>query len=891
MQDVCLPLEQGLLCLDNRKAVFEATLCGVRDNRGFRKKYATAWADYEWFCCAISPHGGVLCHPGLWLAKQGTICALVMSSQNQLTQVWYYLTLCGDGGRLCYIRVGMGKGMEHSEMTLRPLRPSHSTARVEEPENDSAASSVERKLGPIVTPTVLLRTKPATVCQPCCPLPPPFVVDNSLCRHMIHPAENLLISVSYSVLSAECARGRECSYPTARKQAAATPVSPSNSDRALPTNDREISAQRTTPVTIRGSPLSPRLGANTDNEKPSETILLDDATVTRCLEDYFEHLYPLPFFAFLHKPTVTRRCRDGTVNEPLKFASKETAAQQLCLRCHVAAPPAYNTSPPLGKEGGAAHSPAHRAPIYLSFTGSTPYHPLPNRKRRVPYCFSRTAVALRLNYERAELAFVAQEARRRLFWALYILDDYFCVGLREFELLPEETIYLQLSCREEIFEAGEPCQTGMLRPSASDNVAAMGLRGAYLRLISTRRAIMRFNRRVGLGEESPSAIGHRIHRFEQDLACLQAALSPEHQYSISNLSSCAWPAQYVMLHVSYYQCHCDLYRMFLNGYTEAAPSIFLASIRHQDCIAMQAKCLEHAENIIRILGDFVAGHTRDSPNSSQLLLLERDAAVCAFESARLVMFGARLPCATSTLEDSIYKARGISLYFITEFFQYSASTRPLIVALETLISSYSKRLVRQAQPDTRIQGAHTELEPELEPAAPRSSNISRQASSRQRLSVQSLLLQSDFADDSHEIAGPSSGSNVIAATNPPRITYPLLLPTRTNPPQSLGRTTEGSMSISASDPAPPVLPTNGVSGTRDFGLGTLTPPLCVYNTVSQPLQTQLPLQAQTSRSMSSPWSVAIDARREDAGLIFNPWMGFTGTEELYGLSQELSEEY
>lgn len=104
---------------------------------------------------------------------------------------------------------------------------------------------------------------------------------------------------------------------------------------------------------------------------------------------------------------------------------------------------------------------------------------------------ARTAVALRLNYERAELAFVAQEARRRLFWALYILDDYFCVGLREFELLPEETIYLQLSCREEIFEAGQPCQTGMLQPSVSDNVVAMGLRGVYLRLISTRRAIMR----------------------------------------------------------------------------------------------------------------------------------------------------------------------------------------------------------------------------------------------------------------------------------------------------------------------------------------------------------------------------------------------------------------
>lgn len=104
---------------------------------------------------------------------------------------------------------------------------------------------------------------------------------------------------------------------------------------------------------------------------------------------------------------------------------------------------------------------------------------------------ARTAVALRLNYERSELAPVAQEARRRLFWALYLLDDYFCVGLREFELCPEETIHLQLPCREEIFEAGQPCQTGMLRPSASDDVAAMGLRGAFMRLTSARRAIMR----------------------------------------------------------------------------------------------------------------------------------------------------------------------------------------------------------------------------------------------------------------------------------------------------------------------------------------------------------------------------------------------------------------
>ncbi|KAF2972774.1 hypothetical protein GQX73_g843 [Xylaria multiplex] len=475
---------------------------------------------------------------------------------------------------------------------------------------------------------------------------------------------------------------------------------------------------------------------------------------------------------------------------------------------------------------------------------------------------ARIAVALRLNYERIELAFVAQEARRRLFWALYLLDDYFCVGLREFELCPEETIYLQLPCQEAIFEAGEHCQTGMLRPSISDNCVAMGLRGAFMRLISTRRAIMRFNRRVGLGEESSLTIGSRIQQFEQELACLQTALSPEHQYSISNLALCDWPAQFVMLHMSYYQCHCDLYRMFLTGYSEAAPSVLLANMRLQDCIAMQAACLEHAENIIRILGDFVTSH---SNGHRKLLLLERDAAVCAFESARLVMFGARLACATSTLEVAINKAREVSLQFITKFFPYSASTQPL--DFFSLVTIY------------HFHQIHYRLG----------------ASSRQRLSVQSLLLQSDFMDDSHEIAGPfpaSSGTVSEAET-----AYSSYLQTTTSPLPNAVAIRE---STGTSNPSPPILSSSsssGVSIPRSTTIGNpLTFPPSNYSSTmnqqpSQPQPQLRPPQQPSRPASSSPWVMTIDAHREDAGLIFNPWMGFTGTEELYGLSDGLSEEY
>lgn len=119
-------------------------------------------------------------------------------------------------------------------------------------------------------------------------------------------------------------RGRECSYPTARKQVSATPVSTPDSGQMLPTQEQEVSAPQKTPAPVTGhkSPSSPGPGTNTEDEKVLESSLPDDETMTKFLEDYFEYLYPLPFFAFLHKPTVIRRCRDGTVNEPLKFASK-----------------------------------------------------------------------------------------------------------------------------------------------------------------------------------------------------------------------------------------------------------------------------------------------------------------------------------------------------------------------------------------------------------------------------------------------------------------------------------------------------------------------------------------------------------------------------------------
>ncbi|KAI1749628.1 hypothetical protein F4782DRAFT_296422 [Xylaria castorea] len=807
-------------------------------------------------------------------------------------------------------------------MTLRPLRPSQSVRHVHDDDEAAQASKVDR-LAPIALPAVLPRTKRATcsqcrirkvrcdgregLCQNCdrlsfeCSfqqsasrLPGRYALKSPERRRRMQACIpcHLKKTRCYGELPrcSNCVRkARECTYPAPRKQGATPPAAAAaaSSDRSSTTTPSRETPAQLVPILEHESlsPPPPKRDASA-TEKLLGTSLPDTHTVLEHIEDYFDHLYPLPSFAFLHKATVIRRCRDGAINEPLGFAICAVTSlhlQRASLDHHLWAQQAEQLILQHISRPSIFHLQALLLVIrYRIESGEFP------TAFMLAALAARTAVALRLNYERLELAFVAQEARRRLFWALYLLDDYFCVGLREFELCPEETIYLQLPCREEIFEAGQQCQTGLLRPSASDNVVAMGLRGAFMRLTSARRAVMRFNRRVGFGEESSSTIGARIRQFEQELACLQAALSPEHQYSLANLISCEWPAQFVMLHMSYYQCHCDLYRMFLNGYSEAAPSMLLASIRSQDRIAMQAKCLEHAENIIRILGDFLTHHTRLSRGRSHLLLLERDGAVCAFESARLVMFGARLPCATSTLEVAIHKARSVSLHFITEFFPYSASTQTLRTALEHLISSYTKRLAQQTQ-TTQTTTRETLSEPE--PAAPRSSSkISQYANSRQRLSVQSLLLQSDFADDSAEIAGPAVTHQQQQQQQ--ETAYPSFPQARTDPVGIArggggGGGGGGAGELSLPVPSPSNIPAATAPRTA-MSAGTLVIPPASYGSTTPQQQSQ---SFRAATASSSPWGTTIDARREDAGLIFNPWMGFSGTEEFYGLLEGLSEEY
>ncbi|RYP85807.1 hypothetical protein DL770_004986 [Monosporascus sp. CRB-9-2] len=579
-------------------------------------------------------------------------------------------------------------------------------------------------------------------------------------------------------------KGRGCTYPKTGKHSLAVDGSESR---------RGVSSDRGSRVpqvdAVQCAPSAPAI----DILGSADGAFPDPETAVELVEDYFHHLYPLPSFAFLHQPTVVQRCKDKSINEPLRLAICALTALQLqrSSLCHDLW--VQQAEQVILQQIGRP-SIFHLQALLLITRYRIESGDFPTAFMLAALA-ARAAVALRLNYERSELLHVAQEARRRLFWSLYLLDDFFCVGLREFELCPEETIHMQLPCDDDLFEAGQFSETGFLR----------------------------FIRRVGLGEEPSSSIGDSIRQFERRLQYLKTSLRQTDQYSVASLAASPRQAQYIMVHMSWHQCHCDLYRIFMDGYSEAAPSPVLAHVHPNERADMQQRCLEHAEGIIRILTDFVNYGKSDC-------LLERDAAVCAFESARIILFCSRMSPGGSALDVAIGKAK-ICLHVITMYFHSSAPIKPMWKELERLISSHSVRLALQ------MKEALSEFDtpPQRVP-----SGVSQFANSRQRLSIQSLLLQSDFVDDSHEIAAPSPGSglqNSEASDNQ-------------SPGSSGKRTAFSNQGASAHS-----------SGETWSGL-------------SQE-QTYVSPTNQCALTMSSHYDVG----QQPSELAFNPWMGFPGTED------------
>lgn len=546
-------------------------------------------------------------------------------------------------------------------------------------------------------------------------------------------------------------------------------------------------------TSVRLLPESPRRSGSIDNAtspNPLHQTPLSDVDgpalhlLLSLVKAFFQHVYPLPSYSFLHPATTKERCRIGRLEPCLALAIAGTVTWLASTRTSV-------TDINAGERNASGSVSCHchgstsieaaehiiwcnlekpTIPRLQALLLSISHHMQVGRFQRafmLAAVASRFAAAMRLNHERQDgSSFVARETRRRILWSLKMLERYFSVGLPEFELCPFEAIYLQLPCREDEFDVGHH---GNQLPETSDL-------GAYSLCVSfenIRRDIMKLTRGIILCDSPLPQLPSLVRCLELTLSEVRPRMphGPELSFSqINDLLRSPWLPRHIAMQLSWHQCNCDVYRLFLPGYQEAAPQPVLTAILDQkgdedqeETLAGKAErlCFHHASAIITIL-------TTLNQQSTRPLLLEFDVAICGYHAMRLILFlsqfGRSLE-ARPTAEFAASRAE-LCLAAIRRFFPGSKLVDPMISEIEQSIRALapsSSASASTSKSTPAIVTGTSDFRSEVTTRSPwserdvvesskgseknlASQSLSSTAKIGQRLAIHSLLRQAEFAD-------------------------------------------------------------------------------------------------------------------------------------------------
>ncbi|KAF5989083.1 nitrate assimilation regulatory nirA [Fusarium coicis] len=442
------------------------------------------------------------------------------------------------------------------------------------------------------------------------------------------------------------------------------------------------------------------------------------------LDVFFKFIYPMPSYAFLHPETTRRRCRSHDVHRALPASI--CAVTMLYLRREIdldldhsqdSSRRALKHIVASGEDTSAWISMAEES-IWRSLESPSitklqalllviHYYietELFQRAFMLTATAARFATTMRLNYERHDLPPVAQEVRRRTLWSLKMVERYFSIGLAEFDSLPMEVIYIDFPRSEGDFMAmtnGQELDATGNDQASGDCHSYYGEGGSYglvMQLEAIRNDVMKISRKIALLETPLGNLTDLFSHHLQTLASmekpapiLQALLSADEASQPLGTSGnrdrsiSRWLPRLLLAHISWHQAHCDINRILLPGYSEAAPGAVLAGHDHQALLIAEAQCLHHAMRIIYIL-------TTLNQHSTQHHLLEFDTAICAYHATRLILFISRFGKGPARPSPVFAVSRAeLCLAALKRFFRFSALVSPIIGELEESITIFSEQ--------------------------------------------------------------------------------------------------------------------------------------------------------------------------------------------------------
>lgn len=368
------------------------------------------------------------------------------------------------------------------------------------------------------------------------------------------------------------------------------------------------------------------------------SAVMNEEIVMQAFDNFFRHLRPIPAFSFLHKASLLQRYQAGLVDRSMILAV-------------IGIVTAMTDFPAVSKECGArCIQEAER--LVISDFGSPSvlktqvlvliikYYAW-QREHSKSFMLlataSRFAYAMKLNYEAPDLSFVAQESRRRLMWSIYVLDTIFGSGVRELTLCPDETLLIQLPCHERNFDFDLPQVTEPLKLMShqplSDNVGFVGL---YVRIMNLRSKILRATKNavVSQNHEQVPAL---VEGLKSELDTFMARVPASLHFSSKSLHLHAHSSDlcpFLLVHLWWRQCYCDLYRVTLRGLREALPCAALDQLGPEFVIYCQFQCFEAAKALSAVFRSSLALKVTLPVMGSEIY-------ACAYQCVRLLFYAYR----------------------------------------------------------------------------------------------------------------------------------------------------------------------------------------------------------------------------------------------------------
>ncbi|KAF5629800.1 transcriptional regulatory [Fusarium tjaetaba] len=407
-------------------------------------------------------------------------------------------------------------------------------------------------------------------------------------------------------------RGSRCHYPSAAR-ASNHDSGPSpggehsvaaSSTPSAPESDRHESQQSQAQRQRSGQPSSDSMP--TPLQTSQWDLGINKQTVKQHIDAYFDLIHPIPCYSFLHRATLLQSWSKNELNPCVlsaicgitsRFINPGSAEHRTMAKTWI--------------EDAESHLLRRVAQPRLSDIEAwllvTLDHYLSQRVSKMLVSMaltSRLAFILRLNHEDPRQKFLVQERRRRLMWAIYIMDSLYSSGKTEFTACTPETLHIRLPCAEKSFSMDASVMTVPLHSSAHEDASNIGLLGYCIRVLDIRNRVQRLTLTITNHREPIDQCLLAVESIENELRQFSASLPARYHWDPAAFSLRAFsPSRtpFLMLHAWWHQTHCDLFRFTIPGFREGLPTAEILQLSPEYTSACREKCLYHAISVSKML--------------------------------------------------------------------------------------------------------------------------------------------------------------------------------------------------------------------------------------------------------------------------------------------------